>query len=304
MANNLAIDICICTFRRSHIEQTLLSISQMEKEDFWRLTVIVADNDETPSAQALVLKTANETELNIRYVHAPAYNISVARNACLDNATGQILAFLDDDELVTAQWLKELITTQTATGAGMVLGPVRAIYGNACPAWMKEADTHGTMPVWVKGEIVSGYSCNLLLFRNDPAYQNLHFRVDLGKSGGEDTVFCSSYYKAGGRIAFAPKAWVTEVVAENRQTLQWLLKRRFRFGQVHGLMLIESGAGRIKNILLASTKAILCFLAALVFCIKPVRAVFWLLRGALHLGVVSRLMGKRELQLYGEVTLP
>ena len=58
--------------------------------------------------------------------------------------------------------------------------------------------------------------------------------------------------------------------------------------------------GRVRNILLALAKAAFCFAAALLNVFSPVRVRFWILRGALHAGVVSRLFGKREIEQYGQ----
>ena len=104
-------------------------------------------------------------------------------------------------------------------------------------------------------------------------------------------------------MAYAQEALVTEDVPPERASLAWLLKRRFRYGQTHGMLLLESrGAGpvaRMKAILAASAKAGFCFLMSLINIVRGWRMRFWLLRGALHLGVISRLLGGREKESYG-----
>ena len=44
--------------------------------------------------------------IDISYIHAPARNISIARNACVEAATGKWIAFIDDDELASENWLQ------------------------------------------------------------------------------------------------------------------------------------------------------------------------------------------------------
>ena len=299
----LAIDICLCTFKRPQVANTLISLAAIEREADWHLRVIVADNDETPSAREIVASTANQTGLDITYLHAPARNISIARNACLDAATAPLVAFIDDDELVTPGWLKALISTQQNTQADVVLGPVRAIYTPDMPVWMIRGDFHSTMPVWVKSEIVTGYTCNVLLNREALPLRGLRFRTELGRSGGEDTAFFANFHKNGGHIAFASDAVVTEVVTTARASLLWLLRRRFRSGQTHGMLLLEGTAPNTaflaKNIALALTKACFCYALALPNILRGDRMRFWLLRGTVHLGVISRLLGNHELQQYG-----
>lgn len=297
------VDICICTFRREHIAATLRSVARMPKRADLELNVIVADNDDTPSARVLVEAVAAETALNITYIHAPARNISIARNACLDAATATFVAFIDDDELVTPQWLDALLARQAETKAEVVMGPVHATYRQDCPSWIKTGDFHSTFPVFVNGEIITSASCNILFERAAPMIIYRRFRLDLGRSGGEDSAFFSGIHQEKGRIVYAPNALVTEEVPQARATLTWLVKRKFRFGQSHAMLMLESKpigvVGRLRAICVAAVKAALCFGMSIVNVFKLHRMMFWALRGILHIGVISRLLGKREIEQYG-----
>lgn len=110
-------------------------------------------------------------------------------------------------------------------------------------------------------------------------------------------------HKAGGRITYAPDAIVKEEVVPERAHFGWLSKRYFRFGQTHGLLLLEDqGAAltiRMKNALIALSKVLFCFIAAVLNVTNAVRVMYWLLRGTMHLGVVSRLLGISKLEQYG-----
>jgi len=115
------IDIAVCTFRRPELAETLHSLALITVPADFDIRVIVADNDTTPSAEALVNQMRPTMPFEILYVHCPASNISIARNACLDNSTGHYLAFVDDDETVSRTWLVQLLDTALATGADVVL---------------------------------------------------------------------------------------------------------------------------------------------------------------------------------------
>lgn len=282
------IDICICTFRRAHVAETLRSISRLLVKPQWIIRVIVADNDDTPSARDIVEATAHDCSLALTYLHAPARNISVARNACLDAASAPLVAFIDDDEVARPEWLTALVATLESSNADVVLGPVRAVYPADCAKWMRKSDFHSTKPVWVGGRIITGYTCNVLFRRTAPALNGRRFEVGLGRSGGEDTVFFSAVHHAGGKIDYAPLAMVEEAVSRERATLSWLMKRRFRYGKTHGLELEKWDSDNIeRNICIAGGKAAFCFFRATVSFNK---ARSWLLRGTLHAGVVCRLV--------------
>ncbi|MFY9288203.1 MAG: glycosyltransferase family 2 protein [Alphaproteobacteria bacterium] len=298
-----AIDIGVCTFRREHITKTLCSLAALKLKPGWQVRVIVADNDEHPSAKDHIETAAKDYKLNLTYVHAPARNISIARNACLRTATAPYLAFIDDDEIVTSEWLITLMDKLDGSKADVVLGPVQALYAEHHPIWMKKGNFHATQPVWVNGKIITGYSCNVLMRWAGSKWQNLRFLEELGNSGGEDTVFFATAHKTGAVIEFAPNALAIEAVTDQRASRMWLLKRAFRSGQTHGYILLEKSrehhALHAFYVLRAALKADICFLVALSMFWYPKKFYFWLQRGTLHTGVVARLLGQKELKQYG-----
>lgn len=307
MTNTVArtqIDIAVCTFRRPELAETLHSLALITVPADVAIRIIVADNDVTPSAQALVNQMRPTMPCEILYVHCPASNISIARNACLDNSTGHYLAFVDDDETVSRTWLVQLLDTALTTGADVVLGPVRAEYTLSAPNWMRRGDFHSTRPVWVDGEIRTGYTCNVLIDLTRPVVFNRRFNLALGQTGGEDTEFFRHMHADGGRLAYAPDALVFEPVPEKRARLAWLAKRRFRSGQTHGRLLSEPGqaGGRVAEIVRATAKSGYCAIASLLLFGWPVARSRYALRAIMHAGVVSGLIGVRELQQYGAAT--
>jgi succinoglycan biosynthesis protein ExoM len=295
----LRIDIAVCTFRREALGDTLASLARLDVPEGVQLRVIVADNDVTPSARPRV--EAAWLPMAVAYVHCPAGNISIARNACLDHADADFLAFVDDDETVEPQWLARLLDEAQSTEADVVLGPVRALYGPDAPDWMRRGDFHSTYPVRVQGEIRTGYTCNVLMRLAAPPIAGRRFDLALGRSGGEDTAFFDQVHAAGGRIAFAEGAWVEEPVPAARASFSWLARRRLRMGQTHGRILAErhEGPARIGAAMLAGAKGAACFGAATALVFLPVRRNRFLLRGLLHAGAVGGLFGARAIEPYG-----
>ena len=301
----MSIDIAVCTYRRPALRKALLSLFALQVPEGLEVRIIVADNDAEPSAHALVHEMRAASPFEIEYVHCPKSNISIARNACLDASKSDYLAFIDDDEVASPEWLQELLETIRATGSDAVLGPVRAIYDDDAPGWMRRGDVHSTLPVWVSGAIRTGYTCNVILDMRSPHVAGRRFDLGLGQSGGEDTQFFSAMTENGGRIEFAPAALVTEPVSDGRASPSWLCKRRFRSGQTHGRILASKHASnsRLPQVVLAAAKASYCMLAALLTAAAPVRRNQFILRGVLHAGVVSGLVGMQEIRQYGLVEI-
>lgn len=303
MTAPLRIDIAICTFRRAALTETLASLSRLVVPAGVRLGIIVADNDVEPSARDRVEAANPMLPTDILYVHCPAGNISIARNACLDHSDADFLAFVDDDETVEPLWLDALLATAEKSRADVVLGPVRALYAPNAPHWMRDGDFHATRPVWVNGEIRTGYTCNVLMHLAAPSIAGRRFDLALGRSGGEDTAFFSAVHTAGGRIAFAEEAWVEEPVPTARARFSWLARRRLRMGQTHGRLLAarREGAARLNAAALATAKSAACIAGATAFAFSPLRRNRFLLRGLLHIGAVGGLFGARAIEPYGNM---
>lgn len=285
----LKVDVCICTFRRTSLSATLASIDgQIGVDD---IRILVADNDITPTARALV--TAPGGRWPRVYIHAPAQNISIARNALLEASSAPLIAWIDDDELADPEWLSELV--KAIKGHDAAFGVVKALYPEEAPDWVKLADLHSTKPVQTRSGIVTGYTSNALVKRQ--TIGSLRFDVDLGRSGGEDTEFFARLYASGASFISAPQAVVTEPTATDRLTLDWLCKRAFRSGQTHARSYLKRNK-RLVGLIAASAKAAACYAMAVLSVFNlPVRRKLQV-RCALHKGVVSRLLGASDLQLY------
>ena len=294
------VDVCICTYQRESLAATLQSVADQEQLDAVKVRVIVADNAADPIRRAQVEAQGRDLGLDLIYVHAPARNISIARNACLESANGDWVAFLDDDEVAGSLWLQALLRVGRRDDCEAVLGPVLAIYPAHTSAWILAADLHSSRPTYTRGKVRSGYTGNVLVRRSFLESAGLRFREEFGRTGGEDLQFFYELQDAGGRIAFAPEAVAMEAVPLERTSLKWVLRRSFRAGQSHGSRLRERriGASWPAPLMLATAKALVLSLGAAVSIGRPGRWAVYLSRSALQCGVACRLAGLREIKLY------
>ncbi len=302
---DVTVAVGICTFQRPSLIDTLTSLDAQALPDGLRLSITVADNDHTPSAKEAVDKFSKHTRHLITYVHAPSGNISIARNAILDEIDRQglqICAFIDDDELAHPKWLAKLFERLSIGGADVVVGPTRAVYAVEAPDWMRHLRIHDTQPeLGPDGRPIAGHSCNVLMDLRHPALAGRRFDLDRGVSGGEDTAFFADAMRAGARLAFAPLAYVDETVPASRMTFSWLFRRRFRMGQTHGSLLRRADDPTNGLVALPLAVAKVAYCAMLAFVTLPFRKYrnANLLRGALHLGTMSSLLGLHTVAIYG-----
>jgi len=105
-------------------------------------------------------------------------------------------------------------------------------------------------------------------------------------------------HRLGARIAYASGALIQEPVPPHRAWLSWLLRRSFRAGQSHARALVAAGGCKPCLMAMTAAKCGYCVIAAIGLAYAPSRWRAYAVRGALHAGVVSRLAGVSEPELY------
>src|SRR5436309_3464345 len=131
------ISVCICTYRRPRLLRRLLEgLRDQDTGGLFTYSIVVADNDHLQSAKAVVWDFAARSSISIRYCVEPRQNIALARNKAIDNASGDFVAFIDDDEFPTKRWLLTLFDACNEYDVDGVLGPVKPHFDEAPPRWV------------------------------------------------------------------------------------------------------------------------------------------------------------------------
>ena len=124
--DNPHISVCICTYKRPHFLRRLLEeLGGQDTDGLFTYSIVVADNDHLQSGKIIVTDFAIASPIPVRYCVEPRQNIAQARNKAIMNANGDFVAFIDDDEFPTKQWLLALFKTLKEYKVDGVLGPVK-----------------------------------------------------------------------------------------------------------------------------------------------------------------------------------
>lgn len=219
-----------------------------------RVGMLVVDNNADGSARRTVEAAARRMPFDLHYRHEPRRGISFARNTALAFARGraEFLAFIDDDEVPSPNWLSELLRVQALAGAAAVTGPVQPRFVGPVPAWAADGAFHasrggglndGSEPA--DGEPARVASSANLLIRTALLSGAGGFRFDeaLALTGGEDTLLFAQLRAAGHRVVYARGALAYETVPPSRARLSWLLRRWYRTGNTDALVLMRQGGG-------------------------------------------------------------
>lgn len=294
----MRISICIATFRRMERLRSVLQDLSIQQQP--PCEIIVVDNDAAGTARGVVEWARQRSNCPIHYDVQPVQNISLTRNRTVAMASGEWLAFIDDDERAPAGWLLELAGAARRHAADGVLGPVVPVVGNTAPQWIRR----GTFYDWPRMHSGAVVPRNQLRFGNvllrasllhrdtppfDPAY---------GLTGGEDGDLLARLANEGARIVWSDEAIVHEPVESARLSLRWLLRRSLRGGQDFARHTLAGRYGevtfarRMRFIGRATLQGMAALgLAALSWPLGSHRTAHWLLKAAANAGKLSVFWG-------------
>lgn len=233
------ISVCVCTYKRpALLRRTLDSLIDQKGRGRFTCSISVADNDRFGSAQSTVAAFAASTKTRVVYSVEPEQNIALARNRSVANASGDFIAFIDDDEFAPPEWLERMLTACQESGADGVLGPVRPHFDQTPPRWLirgrfcerPEHET-GLLLNWRQSR-----TGNVLFRRSILQGTNPPFREAFG-SGGEDQDFFRRMIENGCRFIWCNEAPVFEVVPPERWSRRYFWRRAFLRGQNERLVL-------------------------------------------------------------------
>jgi glycosyltransferase involved in cell wall biosynthesis len=259
------ITVCICTFKRSALLRDLLAhLESQRTEGLFTLDVVVVDNDSNRSAERTVQTFAARSPLRVTYSVEPDQNISLARNRAVRQASGDLLAFIDDDEVPVSDWLAQLVRTRFRYSVDGVLGPVVTRFQVVPPQWVTRGRFFDRLrhPTGVPVAWPEARTGNVLVARDSLRDLDPPFRPQFG-SGGEDVDFFRRLIVSGRRFVWCDEAVVHELVPPSRCTRRFLIGRAV----LRGSNFPKQSGARLKNIL-KSVVAVPCYALAL-----PVLAV-------------------------------
>lgn len=221
--------IAVPTFRRPEgLEACLASLvaASAASTSTHRLEeILVIDNDAGGSAAAVVRAAQDRTVIPIRYVCEANPGVVAARNRALEEATGEVLAFIDDDETAEGDWPLGLVDELERRPADLAGGPVRNRFQEPPPDWfvqggflVRDEPRTGTELPWLR-------SGNLAVRLAAIRAAALRFDDAFNRTGGEDVEFTKRASAAGLRLSWAADAVVTETVPPSRIEPAWLTQR-------------------------------------------------------------------------------
>jgi GT2 family glycosyltransferase len=247
--------------RREILAQLLDSISRLKELNRIRPEIIVADNGSDDGTYDYVNSISADFPATLRALTIPRGGKSAAVNEAAKAATGNILAFLDDDVVVDGTWLtavEEIFREgKYRIGQGIIRLQSPAIDD---PEVQRLIQRYRTIPKLEYDanltEVRSLNGSNFFLCRElFDHIGGFDERLGPGASGtSEDVDFARRLIHAGIEIGYAPKAVVYHRVDRSRLTDEYFKQSHWRQGKSRFLLRNRSIAAILFDLTQAFTR--------------------------------------------------
>ena len=218
-----ALSVVICTHERPHdLERTLEAVAALPDPP----QVVVVDSASPTPCAPLVQRFADRSP-GLAHVRVDVPGLSVARNAGIRAATGDLVAFIDDDAAPRPDWAARIVAPFEDPSIGCVGGTCVPRFETARPRWLSDRllqfagiTRFGDQAREAQSSAEWPFGANVA-FRRAALDAAGGFDEALGRKGtnllsGEDSAMVAAVRRAGWRVWLEPAAVVDHTVHDFR----------------------------------------------------------------------------------------
>jgi len=249
--------VCTCN-RETYLDGALRSLVDQTLPRA-KYEIIVVDNGSAASRA----KTVCEKYGDVTYIYEPRIGVSYARNTGWRAAKGKIVAYLDDDEIASRDWL-EMILKSFSQGGSCIGGKVLPSWEAPRPTWLTDN------LLWALGVLDWGIprqplpskkylNAGNIAFKREVIESVGGFREDLGLAvhsrkrsrrllAGEETEIQIRISSYGGKLIYDPAIVVTTAIPAQHLRKRWFIERAFWQGVTDALIFDGKFLGRCNRI--------------------------------------------------------
>lgn len=235
------VSACVITFNReAMLRKAIASLLGQETEPGFAYEIVIVDNASTDATERTVQEVSREAKVPIRYVLETEKGIAPSRNRAVREAAGRWIAFMDDDEYASPDWLKSLYRVAVEKGADCVGGSVRLDLsseqllrlGPVCRSLIGEVPYSGE-PTLESGKVTPSTG-NILISR--AAFDVIGYFETKMTLGGSDGDFVHRLRSGGLKSWTAPGAVTYHSVPQYRMEDDYLHWASTRWGCHYAFM--------------------------------------------------------------------
>ena len=234
------ISVIIPTYNRDQILAAALASVRQQTFPADQFEVIVVDNGSTDGTRELVEQLNQDGGKPIRYVYEARTGYHRACHAGARAAQGEILAYTDDDAVVTSGWLAALASAYEHSKVGAAGGPIRVRWRTPPPAWVPLLGTFGHLDYgpdymelsWPQTIYGGSFSIRKQVLFEVGGF-NPGTSVEDRLVGDGETGLCRKLYSAGWKMAYVPHALIYHVqdgatITPSKMRHRYAQQARFR----------------------------------------------------------------------------
>ena len=213
--------------------------SQTQSEAFnWE--VLIIDNNSTDHTAQVIhdFQKHWRVDVPLRYVYEPEQGIAFARQRGVEEAKGELIGFLDDDNLPALDWvLQSYLFGKNHPKAGAYGGQIHAAYQVEPPANIERVEhlllavrESGDEPFLFCPEQLQLPSGAGLVVRKQAWLDHVPSQLMNTGRGGNDYEISLNLYKAGWEIWYNPKMHLEHDIPSHRLEKNYLLSLASLYG--------------------------------------------------------------------------
>lgn len=227
----IRLSLVVATYNRAEqLMITLQSVAEQSKNPALWECVVVDNNSSDNTKQRIDEFITKHPKLNIVYLFESKQGLSHARNAGIEKAQGNIIAFIDDDERIVPDFISAYIrlfdTYPTAMAAG---GKIIAEYPAGRPRWMSHyterpianpMDFGDYIRTFPKGRIPGGGNMAMRreVFNSIGVFNTTLGRTGKSLIGGEESDLFERIAEAGMECYYTPSAVMYHIIPTEKLT--------------------------------------------------------------------------------------
>jgi glycosyltransferase involved in cell wall biosynthesis len=240
------ITVALCTHNHAdRLTRTLGDLGQLKSPaSAWELLVI--DNASTDTTPALLAASDwRPAGMEIRIVREEKLGLSNARNRALQEARGEYILFMDDDETPDPSWLTAHEQAMHEHQPDALGGRIEVFFEDgARPPWLQDELlgflgklNHGEA-CWLTDRATPIFGGNFAFRRNVferiGNFDTLLGRLGTANIGGEDTEIYRRLLEHGCRVRWVPQAIIHHRIQTPKLRRDYFLDLHFRQGRMEG----------------------------------------------------------------------
>lgn len=237
------VSIIITTYNRAiYLKQCIESILKQTLEIAISYEILIIDNNSIDNTRAMVESFSND---RLKYFLETKQGKGFALNKGIEEAKGDYFIFTDDDVIVDAHWLNNLVHCFFTFNCDAVGGRVLPQYPANTPNWIRSHSEilkgpivmfdYGQETVKYQKPMLEFLGCNFA-FKKEIFQEFGVFRTDIGPGKGiigDDTEFISRLFKKGKNLYYCGDAVVWHPVDIKRMNLKYVAQWNVSLGRYY-----------------------------------------------------------------------